>query len=156
MAIPAGSATPGHRDEDVDRAWPVPATGSGEVLCQPVKGLFHEDSGALGGNLDMGPGADGQPDIDAAAPQALVLFDHLLREPILPALLQQDGDVDPLERLTQPHRSPQGVLGIGRREPLPVRHAAAREDRFLCTDEGKLLEPRLQASAGRHASAGCP
>ena len=128
----------------------MPATGSGEVLCQPVKGLFHDDSDALGRDLDMGPRADSQADIDAAAPQALVLFDHLINESILPAFLQQDGDVNPLESLTQPHRSPHGFLGIRRREPLPVWHPAAREDRFLGTDDRKLLEPRLQVSAGRH------
>ena len=128
----------------------MPATGSGEMLRQPVKGLFHHDSSSLGDEFGMGPRADGQTDIDAAAPQPLVLFDHLINEPILPTFLQQDGDVNPLERLTQPHRSPHGVLGIRRREPLPVRHAAAREDRFLGTDERKLLEPRLQPSAARH------
>jgi hypothetical protein len=112
----------------------MPATGSSKVLCQPVKGLFHDDSGALGDDLDMCPRPDGQADIDAAAPQALVLFDHLINEPILPTFLQQDGDVNPLERLTQPHRLPQQVFGIRRREPLPVRHPAARENRLLCTD----------------------
>ena len=122
-------------DEDVDWAWPLPAAGSGEVLGQPVECLFHDDSGALSGNLDMGPRPDGEADIDASAPQALVLFDHLSREPILPAFLQQDRDVDPVERLAQPHRSPDGVLGIRRREPLPVRHPAAGEDCFLGTDE---------------------
>src|SRR5512133_505359 len=142
--------------EDVDWAWPILATGSGEVFCQPVEGLFHADSGALGDDLDMGPRADGQADIDAAAPQALILFDHLINKPILPAFLQQDGDVNPLERLTQPHRSPQWVFGIRRREPLPVRHPAAREDRFLGTDERKLREPRLQASAGRHEAQNAP
>jgi hypothetical protein len=65
----------------------MPATGSGEVLRQPVKGLLHDDSGALGGDLDMGPGPDGEADIDAAAVQALVLFDHLINEPVLPALV---------------------------------------------------------------------
>ncbi len=86
----------------------MPATGSGEMFCQPVKGLFHDDSGALGGEFDMGPRADGQTYIYAAAPQTLVLFDHLINEPILLAFLQQDGDVDPVERLTQPHRLPKG------------------------------------------------
>src|SRR4029453_10178005 len=62
-------------DKDADRAWPVPATGSGEMLCQPVKRLFHDDSDALGRDLDMGPRADSQTDIDAAAPQALVLLE---------------------------------------------------------------------------------
>ena len=100
----------------------------------------------------MGPRADGQPDIDAAAAQALVLFDHLIREPILPAVLQQDRYVDPLEGLTKPHRLPHGVLGIWCGEPLPVRHSAAGEDRFLRTDEGKLLEPTPHASAGRHGA----
>ena len=122
-------------DEDADRTRPLPATGSGEVLRQPVEGLLHHDSGAFGGRLDMGPGADGQADIDAAAPQDLVLFDHLFGEPILPAVVQQDRNINPLQRLTQPLRSPNGVLGIGRRQPFPVRHPAARENRFLGPDE---------------------
>lgn len=117
---------------------------------------MHDDSSALGYNLDMGPRADSQAYIDAAAPQTLVLIDHLIREPVLPALMQQDGDDNPIERLTQPHRSPHGVLGIRGRQPLPVRHAAAREDRFLGTDQRKLLEPRLQASDARHEAQDSP
>ena len=50
----------GAGDEDADRAGPTPATGPGEVLRQPVQGLFHQESGALGGGLDMGPRANGQ------------------------------------------------------------------------------------------------
>ena len=126
------------------------------MFCEPVKRFLHDDSSALGGNLDMGPRADGEADVDAAAAQALILFDHLSREPVLPAFMQQDRDVNPLKRLAQPHRSPDGVLGIRRREPLPVRHAAAGEDRFLGTDERKLLEPRLEASAARHEAQGSP
>jgi hypothetical protein len=129
----------------------MPATGSGEMFCQPVKGLFHDDSGALGGEFDMGPRADGQTYIYAAAPQTLVLFDHLINEPILLAFLQQDGDVDPVERLTQPHRLPKRVFGIRGREPLPVRHAAAREDRFLGgrAERPPATQSRPERSAGR-------
>jgi hypothetical protein len=129
----------------------MPATGSGEMFCQPVKGLFHDDSGALGGEFDMGPRADGQTYIYAAAPQTLVLFDHLINEPILLAFLQQDGDVDPVERLTQPHRLPKRVFGIRGREPLPVRHAAAREDRFL---GGVELSDHQQRRADQNAQRG--
>ena len=68
----------------------------------------------------MGPRANGQGDIDAALPQPVVLLDHLLGEPIHPALVQQDRDVNPLERLAQPLRYPHGVVGIRRRQPLPV------------------------------------
>ena len=142
-------------DEDVDRAWPMPPNGSSEMLRKPVKGLFHNDSYALGRKLNMGPRADGQSDIDAAASCPLVLLEHLINERILPAILQQEGDVDPLERLTQPHRSPQGVLGIRRRKPLPVRHPAC-EDRFLSAYERKLLESRLETSARRHATQDAP
>jgi hypothetical protein len=60
------------------------------------------------------------------------------------------------ERLTESHRSPHGVLRVRRREPLPVRHRAACEDRFLGTDQRKLLKPGLQASAGRHEAQDPP
>ena len=60
------SAILGPCDEDVDRVRPTPATGSGEMFCQPVKSFVHDDSGALGHNLDMGPRADSQAYIDAA------------------------------------------------------------------------------------------
>jgi hypothetical protein len=46
---------------------------------------------SLVANLDMRPWADRQADVDAPASQALVLFDHLINEPVLPSFLQQDG-----------------------------------------------------------------
>ncbi len=80
-------------------------------------------------------GSDRQADVDAAIPQDLVLLDHLVDEAILPTLVQQDGNLDPLERLPQSHRSPHRVVGVRRREPLPVRHRAAGQHRVLGTDE---------------------
>jgi hypothetical protein len=125
------------------------------VLCKPVKGLIHNDSCALGGKLNMGPRADGQSNIDAAATRPLVLFDHLINERILPAFLQQEGYVDPLERLTQPHRSPQGVVGIRRHvlrfEAITHNTAALRCGRIL--DRFPQIVARLTGMVDRFCTA---
>ena len=81
------------------------------VAVEPGQALVDRDA-ALGGEVQVGPRADEQPDGHAPAGERAVLLQGLLDEQVLPAADQQHRDRDPLQRGTASHRRPERVAGL--------------------------------------------
>lgn len=91
----------------------------GEVRLQPFEIGTEQAPHALLAQFLVGPGADGERDVDSARTQRLVLVQGLVKEEVLPAGDEPHRDVRPLKGVVEFEPVPHGIVGVRSRQPFP-------------------------------------
>src|SRR3569833_2093831 len=118
-AFDSWSSAPPAGADDADRL-PPGDRAVGHVLVQPGERFPAAPGLGAAADLEVGPRADGQPDVHAAAGEHGVLLQGLLEDLALPAADLQDRRGDPLQRGAGATGLPPRIGGLGAGGPLPV------------------------------------